>query len=162
MISLLLLGEFRSSPLDEDPEYLTQTISILSFLPLPKKGENLDYVSYVKKSKETKMEDAIEECAEKCSAYNKKLFIKGRQKSHHDVISCLANLVVFLEFILDHEGTSEVPAIIHMFWSNGRILVSPSFRNYAEKNEEAVPWLTHTLIYQFQSLLNRFVEVANN
>ena len=40
--------------------------------------------------------------------------------------------------------------------------MSPSFRNYAEKNEDAIPWLTHTLVCQFQSLLNRFVEVANN
>ena len=72
MISLLLLGEFQSSPLDEDPEYLTQAISILSFLPPPKKGENSDYVLYIKKSKETKMEDAIEEHAEKCTMYDKK------------------------------------------------------------------------------------------
>ena len=41
MISLLLLGEFRSSPLDKDTEYLTQTISILSFLPPPKKARIL-------------------------------------------------------------------------------------------------------------------------
>ena len=87
MISLLLLGEFWSSPLDEDPKYITQTMSILSFFPPPKKGENIDYVSYAKKSKETKMEDAI---------------------------SCLATLVVFLEFILDDEGTSKIPAIIHI------------------------------------------------
>ena len=162
MISLLLLGEYRSSPLDEDTEYLTQAVSILSFLPPPKKGENLDYVSYVQKSKETKMEDAIEERAEKCTAYDKKLFIKGRQNTHHDAISCLANLVVFLEFILDDEGTSDTPTIITMFRSIGRILISPTFRNFAEKNETAIPWLTHTLICQFQSLLNRFVEVSNN
>lgn len=126
MISLLLLGEFRSSPLDEDTSYLTQTISILSFLPPPKKSENLDYATYVQKSKETKMEDAIEERAEKCTAYDKKLFIKGRQCTHHDAISCLANLVVFIEFILDDEGTSKIPAIISMLRAIGRILVSPT------------------------------------
>ena len=92
----------------------------------------------------------------------KKLFIKGRQNSHHDAISCLATLVVFLEFILDNEGTSEIPAIILMFRQVGRTLVSPLFRNYTEKNEETIRWFTHTLIYQFQSLLNRFFEVANN
>ena len=35
IISLLLLGEYRSCSLDEEPEYLIQTISILSFLPPP-------------------------------------------------------------------------------------------------------------------------------
>ena len=159
---MLLLGVYRSCPLDEEQEYLTQAISILSFLAPPKKGENLDYISYVKTSKDTKIEDAIKERAEKCTAYNKKLFIKGRQSSHHDAITCLANVVVFLEFILDDEVTSKVPAIIHMFRSIGRILVSPSFRNYAEKNEDTIPWLTHTLICQFQALLNRFVNVTNN
>ena len=113
MVSLLLLGEYCSSPSDEDPEYLTQVISIIFFLPPPKKGENLDYVPHVKKSKETKLEDAIGKRAEKCIEYDKKSFIKGCQSSHHDIISCLANLVVFLEFILVNEGTSEVPAIIY-------------------------------------------------
>ena len=49
-----------------------------------------------------------------------------------------------------------------MFQSIGQILVSPSFRIYAEKNETAILWFRHTLVCQFQSLLNRFVEVANN
>ena len=123
--------------------------AILLFLPPPKKGENSNYVSYVKKSKDNKMEDILEECAEKCAAYDKKLFVKGCQNSHHDAVACLANLVVFLDFILDDEGTSEVPAIIFMFRSIGRILVSPPFQNYAKKNEEAIPWLTHTLVCQF-------------
>ena len=74
----------------------------------------------------------------------------------------LQNFVVFFEFILDDEGTSETPAIITMFLSIGRILASPTFRNYAEKNKTAIPWLTHTLICQFQSVLNCFVDISNN
>ena len=81
----------------------------------------------MKKSKETKLEDAIGKRAEKCIEYDKKSFIKGCQSSHHDIISCLANLVVFLEFILVNEGTSEVPAIIYMFRSINRILTAPFF-----------------------------------
>ena len=53
------------------------------------------------------MEDVLEQRAEKCTAYDKKLFIKGRQSSHHDAVACIANLVVFLDFIRDNEGTSE-------------------------------------------------------
>ena len=76
------------------------------------------------------MEDAIQERAEKCTASNKKLFIKGRQSSHHNAVTCLANLVVFLELILDDKGTSKVPATIHMFGSIGRLLVSPKGRKW--------------------------------
>ena len=43
----------------------------LVVLTPPKKGENQDHVSHVKKSKETKMEDILEERAEKCTAYDK-------------------------------------------------------------------------------------------
>ena len=37
MVSLLMIGDYQSTPLDEDEEYLSQTISVLSFLPPPKK-----------------------------------------------------------------------------------------------------------------------------
>lgn len=43
MVSLLITGDFRSSPLDKEVEYLTQSLSVLSFLPPPKLGENADY-----------------------------------------------------------------------------------------------------------------------
>ena len=87
------------------------------------------------------MEDVLEERAEKCTAYDKKLFVKGRQSSHHDAVARIANLVVFLDFIRDNEGTSEVPAIIFMFRSIGRILVLPPFQNYAAVGPVVIPQL---------------------
>ncbi len=162
MISLLMIGDYRSTPLDEDLEYLSQTISALSFLPPPKKGDDSDYNMYVQKSKNTSMENAIEERAEKCSAYDKKLFTKGRQNTYQDAITTAANLVVFLEFIFDEAESSETPAIITMLKGVAKILVTPAFRNYAEKNEAKIPWLTHTLVCQVQSILNRFVDLASN
>ena len=83
------------------------------------------------------MENAIEERAEKCSAYDKKLFTKGRQTTYQDAITTISNIVVFLEF-------------------------TPAFRNYAEKSESKIPWLTQTLVCQIQSVLNRFVDLASN
>ena len=71
MISLIMIGDYHFTPLDEDIEYLSQTISVISFLPPPKKGDDADYNTYVQKSKNTNMENAIEERAEKCSANNK-------------------------------------------------------------------------------------------
>ena len=162
MISLLMIGDYRATPLDEDVEYLSQTVSALSFLPPPKKGEDSDYNMYVQKSKNTNMENAIEERAEKCSAYDKKLFTKGRQHTYQDAITTIANLVVFLEFIFDEAESSETPALITMLKGVAKILVTPAFRNYAEKNETKIPWLTHTLICQVQSILNRFVDLASN
>ena len=49
MISLLMIRDYHSSPLDEDTEYLSQTISVLSFLPPPKKGEDAEYNMYEQK-----------------------------------------------------------------------------------------------------------------
>ena len=162
MISLLMLGDYQSTLLDEDIEYLSQSISILSFLPPPKKGEDLDYNMYVQKSKTTKMKDDIEERAEKCSAYNKCLFTKGRQNTYHDVLATIANLVVSLEFIFDETQSSETPVIIMMLKGIGKLLVKQDFCNYAEKNKTKIPWLTHALVCQLQSILNRFVDAASN
>lgn len=73
------------------------------------------------------------------------------------------HLVVFFEFITDEMQSSETPALVMMLWSIGKILVTPTFRNFVEnKNEKTIQWLTHTLVCQFQSILNRFVELANN
>ena len=60
------------------------------------------------------MENAIKERAEKCSAYYKKLFTKGRQMTYQDAITTICNLVVFLEFVFDEAQSSETPAIIIM------------------------------------------------
>ena len=162
MVSLLLTGDFRSSPLDEDTEYITQSLSVLSFLPPPKLGENSDYKMYVQRSKETSMEDVVEERPEKCSAYDKKVFTKGRQDTYQDAIATIANLTVFFEFIFDETQSSETPALILMLKGLGKVLVNPSFRRFAEKNEHTIPWLTHTLVCQVQSVLNRFVDIATN
>ena len=42
MLSLLMISNYCSTPLNEDVEYLSQTISALSFLPPPKKGEDFN------------------------------------------------------------------------------------------------------------------------
>ena len=79
------------------------------------------------------MENAIEERAEKCSAYDKKLFTKGRQTTYQDAITTISNLVVFLEFVFDEAQSSETPSLIIMLKGMAKILVIPAFRNYAEK-----------------------------
>ena len=149
MISLLIIEDYRSTPLDEDIEYLSQTVSVLSFLPPPKKGEDTEYNSYVQKSKNTSMENAIEERAEKCPAYDKKLFTKGRQNTYQDAITTNANLIIFLEFVFDDAQVSETPALIIMLNGVAKILVTPTFRNYAEKNEAKIPWLMHLLYAKY-------------
>ena len=60
------------------------------------------------------MENTIEERAEKCSAYHKKLFTKERQNTYQDAIATISNLVVFLEFVFDDTQSSETPALITM------------------------------------------------
>ena len=162
MISLLMIGDYRSTHLDEDVKYLSQTISILSFLPPPKKWEDIDYNTYVQKSKNTSMENAIEERAEKSSAYNKKLFTKGRQNMYQDTITTKSNLIVFFEFVFDKTESSETPANTTMLKGIAKNLGTPAFRNYVEKNETKIPRLTHTLVCQIQSVLNRFFDLASN
>lgn len=129
LVSLLLTGDFRSSSLDKETEYLSQSISVLSFLPPPRTGENEDYRLYVQKSKDTNMEDVVEERPEKCSAYDKKIFTKGRQDSYQDAITTIANIVVYLEFISDNTQSSETPASIVLLKGLGKMLVTPTFRN---------------------------------
>ena len=107
------------------------------------------------------MENAIEERAEKCSAYDKKIFTNGRQNMYQDAITTIANLIILLEFVFDDAQSSENPALIVMLKGVAKILVTPTFRNYAKKNETKIPWLTHTLVCQVQSVLNCFIDLAS-
>lgn len=92
------------------------------------------------------MEDSVKERPDKCSAYDNKLFTKGRQDSHQDAIATLANLVVFFEFIIDETQSSETPSLVMMLRNIGRLLVTPTFRNFAERYKKTIPWLAHTII----------------
>ena len=78
------------------------------------------------------MENAIEERAEKYSAYDKKLFTKGRQTTYQDAVTTILNLVVFLEFTSNEAQSSETPSI-NMLNGIAKVLVTPAFRNYAGK-----------------------------
>ena len=44
----------------------------------------------------------------------------------------------------------------------GKLLVKSDFRTYTEKNESKIPWLTHPLVCQLQSIMNRFVDATSN
>ena len=85
------------------------------------------------------MEDTLKERAEKCSAYDKGLFTKGRQDSYHDTIVTIANLVVLLEFICDETESSKTPLIITMLQGVDKLLVKPDFRSYVKKNKYKIP-----------------------
>ena len=90
------------------------------------------------------MENAIKERDEKCSAYDKKLFTNGCQTTYQDVITTVSNIVVFLEFVFDEAQSSETTYFITMLKSIAKILVTPAFRNYAEKMKQKYLGL-HTL-----------------
>ena len=83
MIFLLMIGDCCFSSLDD----LSQTIIVLD--RSSREGENAEYNMSVQKSKNISMENAIEERAEKCSAYDKKLFTKGRQTTYQDAITTI-------------------------------------------------------------------------
>ena len=87
---------------------------------------------------------------------------KGCQDTYHDALATIANLVVFLDLIFEESESNETPAIITILKGIGKILVKPDFHSYAEKNETKIPWLTHTLVCQLQSIINRFVDAASN
>ena len=135
MISLLMIRDYRSSPLDENIEYLSQSISVLSFLLPPKKVRVLNIICMYKNQKNTSTENAVEERAGKCSVYREKLFTKGHQTTYQDAITTISNLVIFLEFIFDEAQSSETSSIIVMLKGIAKVLVTPVFRNYAEKTK---------------------------
>ena len=92
-----------------------------SFLPPPKKGDNVDYNIYVQKSKNTNMENAIEERAEKCSAYDK---------------NCLPK--VFRQLT----KTSSLLSQIWSFFSNSYLM-----RSNLPKLRQSSPWWRESLRY---------------
>ena len=70
----------------------------------------------------------MEECREKCSAYDKKLSTKGRQEFFQDAITSIVNLLVYFEFIFYKMQSSKIPALIVLLKGIGRMLTTPTFR----------------------------------
>lgn len=74
---------------------------MFKFLPPPPSGQDSEYRDHVTRAKQSFMEEAVNETVEKRSAIDKTHFLGGRQNKTQDAITCLANFVVFLDFIAD-------------------------------------------------------------
>ena len=119
--------------MDEEAELLPQRVSILNFLPPPPAGHDDEYREHVTRAKQSFMEEAVDETAEKRSVIDKKLFVGGRQDKSIDALTALANFVIFLEFISDDATMPEPPAIVAKFRQLGKMWSSHRFRSFAEK-----------------------------
>ena len=57
---------------------------------------------------------------------------------------------------------AEPPAIISCLLQLGKLWSSHRFRSFSEKMEPSKKWFAHAMVCQLQSVLNSFVEVAQN
>ena len=161
--NLLLMSIFHPLPLDEERPMIGQRISILTFLPPPKEVSLSlrEYENYVRKTKESEMEFAVGEVAEKIVTIDNNSFVEGRQDSYSDAITTIANLDAFCTFLCEY-NTGEEPDFVCMMRDLADFLSQSEFQKFAEKQEHKTPWLTHTLVCALHSILRSFVLVAND
>ena len=97
VLTYMLQTHFHLHAIDKNHDSLKKSFNFLSFLP-PPSSTNDDYTKYMNASRNVEVELLLDQPQEKRSAVKKDVFTKGRQESIDDVVTFVANILVFARF----------------------------------------------------------------
>ena len=158
---LISFCEFDTSPISQNKNAHSQSITALTFLPAPKSGATLnEYLRYVDKARDTRMEKAIGEAAEKCGTMDKKSFVNSAIDTFEDALTCVANTVCCLKFFCTYTAGDYKPDIIKILEKFADLITTRKFRKFIDENISRYPWIPLTLVCYVQTILVSFVEIA--
>ena len=158
---LIAFCEFDTSPIAQNKNSHSQSITALTFLPAPKSGSTFyEYQKYVDKARDTRMEKAIGEAAEKCGTMDKKSFVNGSIETFEDALTCVANRVCCLKFFCTYTAGDRKPDIIKILEKFADLITTRKFRKFVDENISGYPWIPLTLVCYVQTILVSFVEIA--
>ena len=127
--------EFDTSPISQNKNSHSQAITALTFLPAPKSGSTFhEYQKYVDKARDTRMEKAIGEAAEKCGTMDKKSFVNGAIDTFEDALTCVANTVCCLKFFCSYTAGDYNPDIIKILEKFADLITTRKFRKFIDEN----------------------------
>ena len=119
---------------------------------------NIKYISI--KARDTQLEKAIDEAAEKCGTMDKKSFVNGGIDTFEDALTCVANTVCFLKFFCSCTACDYKPDIIKILENFADLITTRKFQKFLDENISRYPWIPLTLVCYVQTILVSFVEIA--
>ena len=143
------------------PRVIKEDSNILALLA-PPGIETDEYTGYVNSSKNTEIEGMLDQPNEKRSAVRKDVFIKGKQETLNDVLTFIANIIVFLRFWVNMSKDEDTPYIIEMLTEIADNLSSSEYISFNNKYKHAAKYMPNTLVSYIFNIFSIFVKAAKN
>ena len=160
---LFICYKWKTDPLDENVQGMSQELSIITYLPPPYESSSdtsKQYSDYVSHAKNVEFEEDMGQVWDKRDKIATKAFIQGRQRTLYDILSTIANLDADLSFRFSYPETNR-PTIVNMLRSIADRISRTDFMRWYHKFSGAAPWITHTLLTYIHGLLSSLAFVSS-
>ena len=158
----LFKTNWYNGPIDQSYDDIKKSFNLLALLPPPVK-KNEDYEKYINSSRNTEIEDTLNQPLEKRSAVKKDIFLKGKQDSLKDVIQFIANVVVFGRYwVKMDQETSTQPLIIQMIIEIADYISTSDYEYFHENHISSKKYMPHALVAYIFNINAVFVKMAKN
>ena len=158
----ILKTTWHNGAIDKSIDSIKKSFNLLALLPPPNKTMD-EYDKYISSSRNTEIEEILNQPSEKRSAVKKEIFIKGRQESLKDFVSYIANIVVFARFWvkMDDEPSSQ-PTVLQMLIEIADYVSTSDYESFHETHASTKNYMPHTLIAYAFNITSVFVKMAKN
>ena len=163
LITYSIEAHYHSESIDVDFDSLRKSFSVLALLA-PPHDDSDEYMSYVNASKNVSVDRMLDQPEEKRALMRKDIFIKGRQETLNEVISFVANIIVYTRFWveLSINDTNDSPMIIQMVLEIADFLSSPAYKIFDNRYKQIAPYMYHTLVGYIFNIFSTFIKLAKN
>ena len=160
LVAFMLKAHVHSGSIDRNIDSLRKFFIILTLLS-PHISHCDEYTSLLNSIRNTKAECLVDQPYEKRAAIKKEVFIKGKHDTLDDVLTFIANVMVFVRFWvrMDANDPKSYPFVIQPFVDVADILSSVEYREFDWKFLGGHEYMAHTLIIYF-NISSLFVRVA--
>ena len=158
----ILKTTWHNGAIDKSIDSIKKSFNLLALLPPPNKSMD-EYDRYISSSRNTEIEEILNQPSEKRSAVKKEIFIKGRQESLKDFVSYIANIVVFARFWVKMEDDpSSQPTMLQMLIEIVDFVSTSDYETFHETHSSSKNYMPHTLIAYAFNITSIFVKMAKN
>ena len=158
----MLKTNWYNGPIDQSHDDIKKSFNLLTLLSPPIK-KNEDYKRYISSSRNSEIEDTLNQPLEKRSAVKKDIFLKGKQESLKDVLQFIANIVVFARYwVKMNDKSSSQPLIIQIIIEIADYISTSDYENFHETHITSKKYMPHALIAYIFNINAIFVKMAKN
>ena len=163
VLSYAIQAHYHCETIDGDLESLKKSFSVLALLAPPAEDSE-EYRGYVNSSKNIEVDRMLDQPEDKRAMMRKDIFIKGNQENLQDVITFIANIVVYTRFWikLPNNNDSDIPMVIQMLMELADYLSSSEYSKFDDKFNKIAPYMYHTLVSYIFNIFSKFIRMAKN